>query len=91
MEPPRQPFKVTIRNNSHDHINLLGRNGLFPLVSVKEGLVSAGLWWESLVSAGFGLFQVVSAGFGSFPFLVITMIDNDTELIALNSNDDDIF
>ena len=49
-----------------------GPNDLFPLVSVREGLVSAGFWWEGLVSAGFGSFQVVSAGFGSFRFLVIT-------------------
>ena len=53
---------------------MLGRNGLFPLVSVREGLVSAGFWWEGLVSAGFGSFQVVSGGFGSFRFLVITLI-----------------
>ena len=39
---------------------------------MREGLVSAGFWWEGLVSAGFGSFQVVSAGFGSFRFLVIT-------------------
>ena len=41
---------------------------------MREGLVSAGFWWEGLVSAGFGSFQVVSAGFGSFRFLVITYI-----------------
>ena len=39
---------------------------------MREGLVSAGFWWEGLVSAGFGSFQVVSADFGSFRFLVIT-------------------
>ena len=49
-------------------------SGLFPLVSVREGLVSVSIWWEGLVSAGFGSFQVVSAGFGSFRFLVITPI-----------------
>ena len=52
----------------------MGRNGLFPLVSVREGLVSASFWWEGLVSAGLGSFQVVSAGFRSFRFLVITKI-----------------
>ena len=51
----------------------MGHNGLFPLVSVREGLVFTGFWWEGLVSAGFGSFQVVSAGFGSFRFLVITI------------------
>ena len=50
----------------------MGHNGLFPLVSVREGLVFTGFWWEGLVSAGFGSFHVVSAGFGSFRFLVIT-------------------
>ena len=56
----------------HDHINLFW--AAFPLVSVREGLVSAGFWWKGLVSAGFGSFQVVSAGFGSFRFLVITIL-----------------
>ena len=59
-----------------DHMNLfwaaMACFGLFRLVSVREGLVLAGFWWERLVSAGFGLFQVVLAGFGSFRFLVIT-------------------
>ena len=68
-------------------MNLLGRNGLFPLVSVREGLVSTGFWWEGLVSAGFGSFQVVSAGFESFRFLVITLmqVSYDVEFYMLGA------
>ena len=66
MESPRQPFEVTIRNNEP----VLHCNGLFPLVSAGEGLISSGFW---LGRAGLGSFQVVLAGFQSFRFLVITV------------------
>ena len=49
------------------------REGLVSAGFWWEGQVSAGFWWEGQVSAGFGSFQVVSAGFGSFRFLVITV------------------
>ena len=52
---------------------------------MREGLVSAGFWWEGLVSAGFGSFQVVSAGFRSFRFLVITNNNKGRELVDKSS------
>ena len=42
VESPRQPFEVMIRNNTHDqwsHEPVLGCNGLFPLVSVRVGVL----------------------------------------------------
>ena len=86
MESPRQPFEVTIRNNTHDQLShepVLGHSGLFPLVSVREGLVSASFWWEGLVSVSFGSFRVVSADFGSFRILVITLVETGKEFQSL--------
>ena len=64
----------------------MGGSGLFPLVSVREGLISVSIWWEGLVSAGFGSFQVVSAGFRSFRFLVITGTQNEGGLGGITAD-----